>query len=155
MNKERKIETVGWREWTSFPQLKIPAIKAKIDSGARTSAIHAFFVESREVNGVEIVRFGVHPVRKRTDIEIICEAPVIDKRMVTDSGGHSELRYVIKTMINLGTHQWPIEVTLASRESMLFRCLLGRTALVNRFVIDPQRSFVFGRSLRKEYRPNK
>ena len=145
-------ELIGWREWVSLPQLGIPAIKAKIDSGARTSSIHAFFVETKEVNGIEVARFGIHPVRKRTDIELICEAPIIDKRIVTDSGGHSEMRYVIKTSLTVGSHQWPIEVTLASRENMLFRFLIGRTALTGRFIIDPHRSFIYGRSLRRKYK---
>ncbi len=136
----------------TFPELGIPAIKTKIDTGARTSALHTYFIEPFTKDGKEWVRFGVHPLRKRTSIELVCEAPVLDKRIVTDSGGHSELRFVIKTVLQLGEESWPIEVTLASRENMLFRCLLGRTALLGRFVIDPNRSFVFGRTLRRAYR---
>ncbi|MDZ4785021.1 MAG: RimK/LysX family protein [bacterium] len=147
--KEKSI--IGWREWISFPGLGIPAIKSKIDTGARTSAIHAFFIEPKEVDGKEYVKFGVHPIRKKTDVEIICEALVLDKRMVTDSGGHTELRYVIKTNVKIDDHEWPIEVTLAKRENMRFRCLLGRTAILGRFIIDPQKSFLFGRTLRRQY----
>lgn len=153
-DRNKIIKPIGWREWVTFPELGIPAIKAKVDTGARTSALHTYFIEPFTKDGKEWVKFGVHPLRKRTSVELICEAPVLDKRIVTDSGGHSELRFVIKTVLQLGEENWPVEVTLASRENMLFRCLLGRTALINRFSIDPSRSFVFGRTLRRAYRKN-
>jgi len=150
--KGQTAQIIGWREWISFPGLGIPAIKSKIDTGARSSAIHTYMIEPFEKSGQEYVRFGVHPFKKRRDVEVICEAPVLDKRIVTDSGGHSELRYVVNTLVKIGEQSWPIEVTLASRETMLFRCLLGRTALEGKYIIDPVRSFVFGRNLRREYR---
>lgn len=135
---------IGWREWVALPQLNISAIKAKIDTGAKTSALHAFFVEPYDNNGQQMVRFGVHPLQKRDDIEIICEHPVKDYRRVSDSGGHFEMRYVIETQVVLGERVWPIEMTLTNRDSMKFRMLLGRTAMKG-LVVLPEKSFLFGR----------
>jgi hypothetical protein len=137
-------QTVGWREWVSLPELNIETIKAKIDTGARTSSLHAFFVEPFKNGDVEMVRFGVHPFQKRDDIEVICEFPVKDYRQVSDSGGHKEMRYVIETAVTLGERTWPIEMTLTNRDSMKFRMLLGRTAMFGMQVL-PDQSFLFGR----------
>lgn len=136
--------SVGWREWCALPELHIAHIKAKIDTGAKTSSLHAFFVEPYEQNGREMVRFGVHPIQKRDDIEIICCWPVKDFREVSDSGGHREMRYVIETPVTLGGRTWPIEMTLTNRDSMKFRMLLGRTAML-RMQVLPDQSFLFGR----------
>lgn len=135
---------IGWREWCALPELVIPSIKAKIDTGARTSALHAFFVEPYEENGRQMVRFGVHPLQKRVDIEVICCAPIKDFRRVSDSGGHQEMRYVIETPVRLGERIWPIEMTLTNRDSMQFRMLLGRTAMPG-MLVAPDKSFLFGR----------
>ncbi len=146
--------SVGWREWCALPELHIAHIKAKIDTGAKTSSLHAFFVEPYEQNDREMVRFGVHPIQKRDDIEIICCWPVKDFREVSDSGGHREMRYVIETPVTLGGRTWPIEMTLTNRDSMKFRMLLGRTAMHGMQVL-PDQSFLFGRPGRttlKEYR---
>ena len=135
---------IGWREWLALPQLGIPHVKAKIDTGARTSALHAFFVEPYRDNGLDRVRFGVHPLQKRLDIEIICDCPVMDFREVRDSGGHREMRYVIETRVRLGQQDWPIEMTLTNRDTMKFRMLLGRTAMKGIEVL-PDRSYLCGR----------
>ena len=150
MSRSEKI-VVGWREWVALPQLNIPAIKAKVDTGARTSALHAFCLESFSERGQLKVRFGIHPLQGRTDIVRLCVASVIDQRLVTDSGGHREERYVIETPLRIGTMEWPIEVTLTNREEMRFRMLLGRTTLLKRIVIDPALSYQTGLSLAHTY----
>jgi hypothetical protein len=138
--------TIGWREWLALPELGIPAIKAKVDTGARTSALHAFRMETFRNGGAENVRFWIHPLRGREDLQLACEAPVIDRRVVRDSGGHTEERCFIRTIISAGGRDWPAEITLTSREDMLFRMLLGRGALLEAgFQVDPGRSYVLGR----------
>ncbi|MDG5468696.1 ATP-dependent zinc protease [Deltaproteobacteria bacterium IMCC39524] len=139
---------IGWREWLALPELQVPAIKAKIDTGARTSALHAFFVEPFTREGRQMVRFGVHPLQKRLDVEIFCEAPIKDFREVSDSGGHREMRYVIETTILIGDLPRQIEMTLTNRDNMKFRMLLGRTAMEGLQVI-PDQSYLTGRKRHK------
>jgi hypothetical protein len=133
------------REWVALPEIGLHIVKAKVDTGARTSTLHAFYVDRFRRRGADIVRFGVHPLRGRTDIVVHAEAPAIDCRQVSDSGGHREQRYVIVTPLRLGEREWPIELTLTNRETMLFRMLLGRTAVAGRALVDPERSFLTGR----------
>ncbi len=128
---------VGWREWVSLPELGIEKVKAKVDTGARTSCIHAFKVESFDRDGEHWVRFWVHPLQEDRETEVVCEARVADVRTVSDSGGHKEQRYVIVTELHMAGTHWPIEMTLTNRDTMKFRMLLGRTAMENRVVVDP------------------
>ncbi len=144
LQPQDELLVAGWREWVSLPGLGIGSIKAKMDTGARTSCLHAFKVEAFEKKGKSWVRFSIHPNQNETDTVIQCEARVLDYRKVTDSGGHSELRYVIRTTVHFGDHQWPAEVTLTNRDNMKFRMLIGRTAMSDRIVINPALSFQFG-----------
>lgn len=141
---QSKLITVGWREWVTLPKLGLSAVKAKIDTGARTSCLHAFSIEPFIKNEVEWVRFGFHPIQGDNNTEIYCEAEVFDKRTVSDSGGHKEERYVIKSDLVIDNQCWPIEITLTNRDTMLFRMLLGRTALKNKAIVNPAKSFLFG-----------
>jgi hypothetical protein len=142
---------LGWREWVGLPGLAIPAIKAKIDTGARTSALHAFYIEPFTEDDREYVRFGIHLKRKTLNVEKECIAPVVDRRNVTDSGGRSEERIVIYTPIMIGGEHWPVEITLANRDGLKFSMLLGRSALSGRFQIDINHSYLAGRPERIAY----
>lgn len=142
---ERELLELGWREWLSLPDLDIPAIKAKIDTGARSSALHAASVAPFDRGGREWVRFTVHPARDRQDILVTAEAPVLERRVVSDSGGHRENRIFIRTRLCAGKVDWPIEINLTDRESMLFPMLLGRTAMSGRIKVVPDRSYLLGR----------
>lgn len=128
---------IGWQEWCALPKLHLPAIKAKIDSGAKTSALYASDLRPFHRHGQLFVRFLVHPLQRTQKFETACTALVTDQRTVMNSGGHKELRYVITTTITLGQMTWEIDITLTNRDPMTFRMLLGRDALKGRSVIDP------------------
>jgi len=141
---------LGWREWVALPELGLKQIKAKVDTGARTSALHAFEVQPLVVDGARRVEFRMHPNQKDRDTVVTCVADVVDERIVRDSGGHKEKRFVIETPVRLGPHTWLIEMTLTSRDDMLFRMLLGRTALKGRAIVDPSRSYLVGKRKKKK-----
>ena len=147
---EKQLLTLGWREWIGLPELGLPRIKAKVDTGARTSALHAFEVNEFTENGRQRVEFKIHPRQRDNDTVAVCTADVIGERTVTDSGGHKEQRWVIRTQLSIGPHGWPIEITLTARDDMLFRMLLGRTAIKGLAQVDPSRSYLVGKKRRKK-----
>lgn len=132
---------IGWREWVVLPDLETPPIKAKIDTGARTSALHAFRIRPFTKDGVPFVEFFIHPEQHRRRPEIKCEAAILDQREIMSSNGQKELRYVIETAANIGGETFNIELTLANRNELGFRMLIGRQAVRGHFVIDPGRSY--------------
>jgi hypothetical protein len=136
---------LGWREWCALPKLGIPAIKAKVDTGAKTSALHTFGVEPFTEDGMPWVRFYVHPLQRNETVVRECAAPVLDERQVSDSGGHREMRYVIETQVQIGGESRQIEMSLTNRDTMRFRMLLGRTAMIGGVAVFPERSYVNGR----------
>lgn len=149
-----ELITIGWREWVALPALDLPAVKAKVDTGARTSALHAFDIQALATgaDGVQMVEFKVQPLQRNDTLVRLCRAPIVDRRRVTDSGGHGEDRFVISTDLDLGDVHRSIEMTLTERPNMLFRMLLGRTALKGSFRVDPGSSFSCGRlAARKLY----
>jgi hypothetical protein len=146
---EAERPVIGWREWVRLPDfLKLP-IKAKIDSGARTSSIHCFDMRRFSDGGKPMIEFVLHPLQRRGNPSIVCVAPIKDERLVRSSNGEQEMRIVIETRARLGGISWPIELTLADRDVMGFRMLLGREAVRRRFLIDPARSFRQSRRLPK------
>ena len=144
---------LGWEEWVALPELGLVAVKAKVDTGARTSALHAFFVEPVGTKRNPRVRFGVHPIPRRADVEIVCTAHVVDRRDVMSSNGERETRFVISTPIRIGDREWPIEVTLTNRDAMSYRMLLGRQAIGGGVLVDPASSFRQPRLRYKLYEP--
>ena len=138
----RRVDIIGWREWVSLPDLGVDAIKAKVDTGARTSSLHAFGVQHFEVDGEAWVRFEVHPEQRTRRGTTLVESRVIARRRVRSSSGHVQERAVIKTRVTLNERTWPIEITLTDRDEMGFRMLLGRAALRRKFVVDPGHSFL-------------
>jgi ribosomal protein S6--L-glutamate ligase len=141
--------TLGWQEWVSLPDLGLRAIKAKIDTGARTSALHAYDIEPA---GSGCVAFKVHPVTRSADVVVQCTARLVDSRDVTSSNGESERRVVIETHIEIAGQRWPIEVTLTNRALMRTRMLLGRQALAGRVLVDPAAALLQPRLSYKVYR---
>lgn len=141
-NKKKKI--VGSEEWLALPELNLPAIKARVDSGAKTSALHAYNIHGYTENGEKLVRFDIHPVQGNRSVSIRCVAPLVAKRNIKSSDGDLEKRFIIRTQVRLGTESWEIEVSLTNRDSMGYRMLLGREAMKNRILVDPDASFVHG-----------
>jgi ribosomal protein S6--L-glutamate ligase len=141
---------LGKEEWCELPELGLPAIKARVDSGAKTSSLHAFNIKPFEKDGEHFVTFDIHPVQKDRKIVKSCTAPVVDKRNVKSSSGDKEHRYVIKTIVKMGGQKWDIEITLTNRDSMGYRMLLGREAMSAKVLIEPESSFKLGKIATKD-----
>ena len=135
---------VGSEEWCALPQLNIPAIKVRVDSGAKTSALHAVNIIPFKKDGDPWVRYEVHPIQNEGKTTIYCESPVMDKRNVKSSSGYGEIRYVIKTVLAIAKSSWEIEITLTNRDSMGYRMLLGRQAMAGKMMVDPEAAFKLG-----------
>jgi hypothetical protein len=146
-NGESKI--IGWREWPSLPELGIVAIKGKIDTGAKTSSLHAFDIVLKKKGQKTVVHFKVHPLQNNSRVVVQCKALLVDKRFVSDSGGHKEERYVIRTTMILAGIKRTIELTLTNRASMKYRMLIGRAALKH-FYIDPTQSYLSGKTTKQK-----
>lgn len=143
MTNDNKL-VVGSEEWCSFPSLSIPAIKARVDSGAKTSSIHAFNIQSFNRNNQAWVSFEVHPIQSDRKTTVRCESPIVDRRYVKSSSGSREKRYVISAPVQIGGDIWEIELTLTNRDSMGYRMLLGREAMSGRMLVDPSASLLLG-----------
>jgi hypothetical protein len=141
---------IGWREWVSLPDLGVESIKAKVDTGARTSSLHASDIEEFMRDGIEHVRFTIYPEQRSSDPEISVALPLLARRRVTNSGGKAELRHVVETDVLLMDQRWSIEITLTRRSNMGFRMLLGRQAIRGHFAVDSGRSFLAGKRLKKK-----
>ncbi len=141
-NLSKPLPLLGWRELVSLPNLNIDCIKAKIDTGARSSAIHAYYIQQYQNQGETMIHFQLYPDQSNTQHMIEAEAKLLEMRAVRNSGGVSQLRPVIETVVKLGNKTWWIELTLTNRDVMGFRMLLGRQALRNQFLIDPGKSFL-------------
>jgi len=141
---------VGSEEWCAFPELGIPTIKARVDSGAKTSALHAINIAPFEREGESWVKFDINPIQNNSKAIIHCQAPLVDKRVVKSSSGYREQRYVIKSRIQVGDIEWDVEVTLTNRDSMGFRMLLGREAMSGRILVDPEQKYLLGQPTREK-----
>lgn len=152
MNKSRELRlpTIGWREWVGLPDLGIRQIKAKVDTGARSSSLHAFDVQVFERDGAKWVRFQIHPAQRNDTKVVEAEAKVLEFRSVRSSSGKAALRPVILTHVELLGISWPIELTLASRDKMGFRMLLGREAFRGKFLVDAGKSYFGGKPVRRK-----
>lgn len=137
----RVKSVVGWREWAALPSLGVDRIKAKLDTGAKTSALHAFDVQPLRIDGEDWVRFSIHPLQRGDINAVSCVAEVVDQRWVTNPGGRRQKRIIIVTDIRMGGEEWPIELSLTDRDEMGFRMLIGRTAMHGRLVVDPDGSY--------------
>ncbi|MCB1247559.1 MAG: ATP-dependent zinc protease [Acidimicrobiia bacterium] len=142
MSQRRPPIEVGWREWVALPELGVPTIRAKVDTGADSSSLHAFNIERFEREGIEMIRFEVHPKRRSGKQAVRCEAPVVMERTVRNPGGRSELRPVISTPIIINGVQIRATINLTERDEMTFRMLIGRRTLRGRFVVNPGRSYL-------------
>ena len=153
VREDPPLVIIGWREWVSMPRLGIKQTKAKIDTGARSSSLHAFEIESFTKQGKDWVRFQVHPIQRRDDLIVSCEAPIHDVRHIRSSSGEASERFVIRTPISWMGQTWKIDLTLADRSLMGFRMLIGREAIRGRVLVDSGRSYFGPKPSRSKRKP--
>jgi hypothetical protein len=142
---DSSLPVIGWREWVALPDLGVPSVKAKVDTGARTSSLHAFNIDRYTEDDIEYVRFDIHPVQRSSKETVRAVAAVHDVRSVRSSSGRAQERIVIVTPVTVLGETWNIELTLARRDKMGFRMLLGRQAIRRRFLVDPGASYAGGK----------
>lgn len=142
VKKKRTPTEIGWREWVALPELGVPAIQAKVDTGANSSSLHAFNQERFMKDGVEYIRFDIHPRKRSAAQSVTCEVPVVMERKVRNPGGRSELRPVISTPVVVNRVLIRALINLTERDEMTFRMLIGRRTLRGKFVVNPGRSYL-------------
>lgn len=142
--------TIGWREWVQMPEFGVTEIKAKVDTGADNSSLHAFNIKRFERDGVRYVSFEIHPRQRKHQPSIVCEAEVVKERKVRNPGGRTQLRPVIRTRLRVAGREFEALINLTTRDEMTFRMLLGRRSIRNEFLVDPGRSYLGGRPARLE-----
>lgn len=140
LKKQRLI--VGWREWAQLPELSIDHIKVKIDTGAKTSSLHAFQLSTVKHSGKDYVKFDIHPIQDIDTIIYTCISPIVDYRWITSSTGHRQQRFIIETQLKIGDYTSLVQLSLANRDEMGFRLLIGRAALKKEVLVDPAHSFL-------------
>lgn len=151
----KSTSKIGWREWVGLPDLGAPWIKAKIDTGARSSSLHAFDLETFDRDGIEWARFSVHPWQKSDNDAVPVEIPILEWRSIKSSSGESDDRPVVRTTLRVGTSNQEVDLTLARRDEMGFRMLVGREAMRKRFLVDPARSYLAGKPKREVIAANR
>ena len=147
--RKQKRKTIGWREWVSLPDLGVKEIKAKVDTGADNSSLHAFNLERFEEDGRRMVRFDIHPHQRKRKPSVSCVAEVVGERMVKNPGGRAERRPVIRTTLIVAGEEFEALINLTTRDEMTFRMLLGRRTVRQNFIVDPGRSFLWERPSRQ------
>lgn len=149
---DRNLPIAGWNETASLPEFGVEAIRVKLDTGAKTSTLHAFNIETFKKSGKTWLKFEIHPLQFNDNHIISCEAPLVDLRNIKSSNGQKEKRYIISSLIKIGDYAWPIEITLTNRDEMNYRMLLGRTAMQNKLIVDPHRTHLLSKRVRTKKR---
>ena len=149
VKKKKELPIIGWREWVKLPDLGVEMIKVKVDTGARSSALHTYDVQEFQKNGQRWVRFKIHPLQRSSKQVVQADAKILEFRSVRSSSGRAVRRPVIVTSVELLGICWSVELTLANRDNMGFRMLLGREAVRRRFLVDAGKSYYGGNPRRK------
>jgi ribosomal protein S6--L-glutamate ligase len=146
LKKQRLV--AGWREWAQLPELGVDYIKVKIDTGAKTSSLHAFQLSTVKHGGQDYVKFDIHPIQDNDTVIYTCISPIVDYRWITSSTGHRQQRFIIETQLKIGDYNSLVQLSLANRDEMGFRMLIGRAALKKEVLVDPAHSFLLSHKTR-------